>query len=147
MSHDDSSNAPADAPSGNSHDDPLELQQLLVESSLSLLFETYDNAVQDGVKQPTVILLDCEDEIGGQIAEAWLGQEVVQDAIADGSDQAETTVYARAMSWKICSQQIPEAFEYLAPVFDGPPPADGFLVVSVTAGGASALTVPPEARE
>ncbi len=49
-------------------DDPLEQQQLLAESSLPLLFETYDAAVKDGMKLPLVLLVDCEDEIGGQIA-------------------------------------------------------------------------------
>ncbi|QDU56238.1 hypothetical protein [Aeoliella mucimassa] len=126
--------------------DPLEQQQELAESSLPLLFETYDQAIERGLKTPVVILVDCEDEIGGQIARAWLGDDAVDDAIANNTD-SETTVYARAESWKQCKQAVPETFEYLAPVFAEGPPDDGFLVVSVTAGGASALSVPMDARE
>lgn len=127
-------------------DDPLDQQQELAESSLALLFETYDEALERGMKSPVVILLDCEDEIGGQIARAWLGDEAVDDAIANNTD-GETTVYARAEGWQQCKRDVPETFEYLAPVFAEGPPTDGFMVVSVTAGGASALTVPMEARE
>lgn len=127
-------------------DDPLEQQQLLAESSLPLLFETYDAAVKDGMKLPLVLLVDCEDEIGGQIARAWLGDDVVDDAVANNTD-SDTTVYARAASWKKSRHEVPETFEYLAPVFEQSPPEDGFLVVSITAGGASALTVPMDARE
>ena len=64
--------------------------------------------------------------------------DAVDDAIANNSD--DTTVYARAENWKQCKREVPETFEYLAPVFEGGPPLDGFLVVSITAGGASALT-------
>lgn len=127
-------------------DDPLEQQQLLAESSLDLLFETFDAAVADGVKSPVIILVDCEDEIGSQIARAWLGDEAVDDAVANNRE-SDTTVYARAESWKQCQLEVPETFEYLAPVFADGPPADGFLVISITAGGASALTVPMSARE
>lgn len=127
-------------------DDPLEQQQELAESSLALLFETYDQAIERGMKSPVVILVDCEDEIGGQIARAWLGDDAVDDALANNPDE-ETTVYARAESWRECKREVPETFEYLAPVFAEGPPDDGFLVVSVTAGGASALTVPMDARE
>jgi len=126
--------------------DPLEQQQLLAESSLPLLFETYDDAIKNKTEDPVVMLLDCEDEIGGPIARAWLGGDTVDDAIANNVDD-DTTVYARAVSWQEARREVPETFEYLASVFADPPPADGFLVVSVTAGGASALTVPMGARE
>jgi hypothetical protein len=42
---------------------------------------------------------------------------------------------------------VPVTFDYLAPVFEESPPENGFLVISITAGGASALTVPMDARE
>lgn len=131
-------------------DDPLEQQQSLAESSLALLFETYDAAVKDKVEQPVVILLDCEDEIGGEIARAWLGDDAVDDAIANNTAEnqdSEATVYARSAPWKVCRAEVGQMFEYLAPVFEESPPADGFMVISVTAGGASALTVPMDARE
>jgi len=130
-------------------DDPLEQQQSLAESSLALLFETYDAAVKGKLDQPVVILLDCEDEIGGEIARAWLGDDAVDDAIANNTAEnqdSDATTYARAEPWSVCRREVAEMFEYLAPVFEQSPPEDGFLVVSVTAGGASALTVPMDAR-
>lgn len=126
-------------------DDPLEHQQALAESSLPLLFETYDAAVKAKVDQPVVILLDCEDDIGGEIARAWLGDETVDDAVAN-NQESETTVYARAEPWSVCREEVSAMFQYLKPVFEESPPEDGFLVVSVTAGGASALSVPMDAR-
>lgn len=125
---------------------PLEEQQQLAESSLALLFETFDAAIAKGMKSPVVLLVDCEDDIGSQIVRAWLGDDAVEDAVANHAG-SETTVYARAESFKHCRREVPETFEYLAPVFEAGPPMDGFLVISITAGGASALTVPMDARE
>ncbi|TWT86573.1 hypothetical protein Mal64_33990 [Pseudobythopirellula maris] len=134
--------------------DPLDAQQALVENSLALLFETYDTALSDGVKDPVVLLVDCEDDLGAQIACGWLGEEAVDDAIAmqhaeaaDAEAELDTTVYARAFAWRECQQELPSAFPYLADVFAGGPPVGGFLAVGVAAGGASALTVPEELRE
>lgn len=128
------------------NNDPLDQQQSLAESSLVLLFDTYDAAIKKGVSSPVVLLVDCEDEIGGQIARAWLGDEAVEDAVAN-NNASDTTVYARAESFKKCRREVPETFEYLAPVFENQPPDAGFLVISITAGGASVLTVPMDARE
>lgn len=130
-----------------SADDPLEQQQALAESSLPLLFSTYDDARRGGTVDPVVLLLDCEDSIGGEIARAWLGNDAVDDAITLNEEGSDTTVFARSFTWKDCRREIPQTFPYLAKVFDEAPPRDGFLVVSVTAGGASALTVPFDARE
>jgi hypothetical protein len=130
-----------------SADDPLEQQQALAESSLPLLFSTYDEARAAGVADPVVLLLDCEDEIGSQIARAWLGNDPVDDALALADEGRDTTVFARPFPWKACRDEVPKTFPYLAAVFKSPPPQDGFLVISITAGGASALTVPFDARE
>lgn len=123
----------------------LEAQQSLLEDSLSLVFEIYNAAREENTAQPVVILLDCEDEIGGQIARSWLG-ETVDDAIAAQSAEM-TTVFAHAFALSDCREQVPAVFPYLQPVFEEPYPEDGFLAISVTAGGASALTVPFEAEE
>ena len=100
----------------------LDEQQALVESSLPLLFDTWDDANAHRVKDPVILLVDCEDDIGGEIARAWLGDDAVAAAITDthAEDQAAaTTVFARF---------------------------DAFLTISITSGGASALTVPLTAR-
>lgn len=133
---------PADAA-----DDPLEAQQLLVESALPLVFEAYDEASAEGIADPLVVLVDCEDELGGAIARGWLGDEKVDDAIAaEGTDGDTTTAFARAIAWAECREELAEAFPYLAEVLGSPPPGDGVLVIGVTAGGASALTAPLDAR-
>src|SRR5690349_1854211 len=69
--------------------DALEAQQWLLESSLPLVFEAYDDAIQRKVVDPVVVLLDCEDAIGGEIARSWLGEETVEDAILHQSDDLD----------------------------------------------------------
>lgn len=131
----------------------LEQQQDLVESSLELVFQTYDEADTQG--PAVVMLVDCEDEVGSQVARAWLGDEAVDDAIAQrhvdeeaaGQEGEEgTTAFAAAVDWKACRKEIGEMFPYLAEAFNGDAPAEGIMVVSVTAGGASALVAPLDAR-
>lgn len=128
----------------------LDAQQTLLESSLPLAFETYDDAVRRRLAEPVVILLDCEDEIGGEIARGWLGAEAVDDAIAhhaaDDPSGDETTVFAYAFSLAECRREIPAVFPYLAAGLEGSAGPDGFRAISVTSGGASLLTVPWDAR-
>jgi hypothetical protein len=128
----------------------LEAQQTLLETSLPLAFESYDEALSRKVKHPVVLLLDCEDDIGGEIARGWLGDEAVDDAIAhqaasDPTDDA-TTVFAYAFSLEECRREVPPVFPYLAPALEGPPPTEGFWAIAITSGGASLLTVPLDAR-
>jgi hypothetical protein len=126
----------------------LESQQMLLETSLPLVFEAYDDACKRKIKEPVVLLLDCEDPIGGEIARSWLGDEAVDDAIthqaASDPTEEETTVFAVAFALEECQREIPPVFPYLEPALKQP--ATGFLAVSVTSGGASVLIVPPDAR-
>lgn len=138
-------------PDAEPHDDALEAHQLLVESSLPLVFEAFDDAKEDDLAHPMIVLVDCEDELGGQVARGWLGDEVVEDAIAaeapdEDSEEEQTTVFARAIAWTEARKEIVEAFPYLAEAFTKDPPEDGVLVVGITAGGASAFTAPWDAR-
>jgi hypothetical protein len=135
--------------SDDDQDAALEEQQWLLETSLPLVFEAFDEAAGRNVADPVVILLDCEDAIGGEIARSWLGDEAVDAAIAEESQyEAEgdaTTVFAFAFSLAECRRELPPVFPYLAPALEQPPAA-GFLAVSVTSGGASILIVPLDAR-
>lgn len=126
-------------------DEDLENQQALLESSLPLVFGAFDEAKSGGVADPVVVLLDCEDPIGSEIARAWLGDAVVAE-VAGSTEAEQTTVFAHGFSWETSRREIPQVFPYLAPVFQQELPRDGLLAVSVTSGGASALTVPWEAR-
>ncbi|QDS99726.1 hypothetical protein [Adhaeretor mobilis] len=127
-------------------------QQDLLEDSLELAFAEYDAALEQGVVQPVLLLIDCEDEIGRPIVSGWLGGSVVEDAIAEQQASREaagedsTTVFATAVSHEEARQRIPELFPYLSAVFELEDSENGFLAISVTAGGACALTVPFEAR-
>jgi len=131
----------------------LEAQQELLENSLSLVFEAFDSAIKEKMVDPVILLLDCEDAIGSEIARSWLGDEAVDNAIEERQldeeeiDDENTTVFAYAFPFAECRREIPAVFPYLSPVFEQPPPTDGFLAISVTSGGASALTVPPSARQ
>ncbi len=138
-------------PEPETDDDTFAAHQLLVESSLPLIFATYDEAVEEEVASPMVVLIDCEDELGGQIARGWLGDEVVDDAIAaeepgEDPDAVQTTVFARALAWDEAFPDLVEAFPYLAPALETGPPEDGVFLVGVTAGGAAAFTAPWDAR-
>jgi hypothetical protein len=141
------------SPTEDSTDDSaaLEVQQSLLEESLELVVSVYHEAVGEGVDQPVVLLLDCEDTIGGQIARGWLGDAAVDEAIADQRVEdpsgESTTVFARAFPLVQSAEQVPAVFPYLAPVFEQPLPPDGFLAISVASGGASALTVPWDAMD
>jgi len=131
-------------------DAALEAQQMLLETSLPLAFDAYDDGAKRKVKEPVVLLLDCEDQIGGEIARAWLGDEAVEDAIShhaasDPTDN-ETTVFAYAYSLEECRREIPPVFPYLSPALEGPAPTNGFWVISITGGGASLLVAPLDAR-
>ena len=127
-----------------------EEQQALAESSLAAVFEAYDDALQEGVEHPVVLVIDCEDPLGAEISRAWLGDETVDDAIAlqasDEDSQADTTVFVAAFAFADCKSEVTKVFPYLASVFESPPGDDGVLIVSVTSGGASALTASMDAR-
>ena len=47
---------------------PEETQERFLESSLDLVFAAYDEAAEPAGEPTVVLLLDCEDEIGGEIA-------------------------------------------------------------------------------
>ena len=124
---------------------PEETQARFLESSLDLVFAAFDEAA-NGAGEPTVVLLlDCEDEIGGEIARSWLGNEAVDDAIAH-QPADETALFAYGFPLSRCVEEVPRVFPYLAPVFEEPSPSDGFLTVVVASGGAAAFTVPASAR-
>ena len=127
--------------------------QSLVESALPLVFEAYDEAIEDGVAAPIVVLVDCEDELGGEIARGWLGDDAIDDAIAAQAaaenapnESDPTTVLARAIAWDDARGDLAAAFPYLKPILDGKLATDAVFVVGITAGGASALTAPWDAR-
>lgn len=123
----------------------LEAQQWLLENSLHAAVAAYREGLHQGLTNPVVYLVDCEDFVGGPIVRTWLGDEAVDEAIADqryeNDDEEETTVFAWAFSWEEALVETPRMFPYLREVFSHPP-RDGFLAISVTAGGASALSVP-----
>lgn len=134
----------------------MEAQQLLAESSLAEVFEAYDEARAEVIDSPVVFVVDCEDPLGAEIARAWVGDELVDNAIAiesyaqggdgDEPDDARTTVLVAPVAFELAKRETPGTFPYLAGAFAAGPPKDGVLVISVTSGGASALTAPWDAR-
>ncbi|MEX0936423.1 MAG: hypothetical protein WDZ59_01085 [Pirellulales bacterium] len=140
-------------PTGGSTGDPEQDmlgREELIESSLPLVFETYDDAIRAGVVEPVVLLVDCEDQIGQQIAIQWVGEEAVEAAIAAQAGESDTpdttTALARAVSFRECRREIPASFPYLRGTFAQPPPRGGFVAVVISFGGAATFTVPQDAR-
>ncbi len=137
-----------DPPAGDG--DAMEQRQTLVESSLPQLFETFDAGLEEGLTDPVVVLVDCEDAIGSRFARAWVGEEEVDEAIrqqrAAGVEADLTVTVAVAFDWSECQQEMPQYFPYLAETFREPPPLEGFLAVVISHGGAGTFTVPFEAR-
>lgn len=129
----------------------LEQQQDLVEANLPTVFTAYDEAKTEEINEPLILLVDCEDELGGQIARGWLGDEQVDNAISIENQSKEseslTTLFALPTEWQESREELSESFPYLAEFFEGDYPKDGLLVLSITAGGASGLGVPFDARE
>jgi hypothetical protein len=113
---------------------------------LAQLFELYDDAVEEQIADPVVVLIDCEDAIGSEIARAWVGDEAVDNAIAEGAGAEQTTTLAHAFSFAECQEEIPQTFPYLLGTFEQDPPRDGFLAVVIASGGACTFTVPHVAR-
>ena len=134
-----------------SSDDVFDEMEALVESSLPLVFSTYDEAIRQRIRGPVILLVDCEDALGREIAEAWVGREAVEDAVltvqAEQPDDADevTTVLARPMSLAACRHEVPSVFPYLAEAFKQPP-SGAILVMIVAGGGAATFTVPLSER-
>jgi hypothetical protein len=137
--------------------DEMDEIEALVESCLPLIFETYDAATKERLREPVVLLIDCEDAMGREMAEAWLGKEAVEDSVlavqAEQGDAVDehgnaadyTTVFARAVPLAACRQEVPVVFPYLAGAFDALPP-DAVLIMAVSAGGAATFVVPHASR-
>ena len=90
-----------------------------------------------------MFLLDCEDEIGGEIVRAWRGDDAVDNALATEThddDQQATTVLAVAHPFLQCAAEVPGVFPYLAASFKDPPPEGLLLAIVVAAGRAASYT-------
>ncbi len=142
----------SDSTSGGTGDfeqDMLGREELL-ESSLPLVFETYDEAAKSRVAEPVVFLIDCEDPLGGQIARSWLGDDAVDSAIAMQSSEEgaaeRTTVFARAFPFDQTRSEVARTFPYLNGSFAGAPPTDALIAVVVSYGGAATFFVPYDSR-
>lgn len=141
---------------GSSGDEAEDMaaKEALIESSLAQVFAEYDFATKRKLRDPVVFLVDCEDAVGGPMARGWEGDEAVDAAIQENREAADETsdaercitTLARAFKLADCRREIPQYFPELMPTFENPPPADGFLAVVVTAGGAATFTVPHSAR-
>lgn len=138
-------------PSQSSGKDSPEMdnRQDLLEGSLAQVFAVYGDGLEMGLPQPVVVLLDCEDEIGGPLARQLVGDADIDEARrevqADAGERITTTL-ALPFSWEECRDEVAAWFPYLAATFEQTAPRDGFITVVVTAGGAATFTVPLDAK-
>ena len=129
-------------------------REALVESSLGSLFDAYDVAVEEGLTEPVVLLIDCEDTIGAPIARKWEGNDAVDAAIMSNAmedassnrEERNTTVLVKTVSLFDSQQELSRWFPYLADAFASGPATDGFYVVVISFGGAGVFTVPMTTR-
>lgn len=128
----------------------MELRQALGDSSLPQLFEAFDLGLEEGLADPVVLLMDCEDEIGSRFARGWVGDSAVDAALKEqrpsAGEEPITITLALALDFTECQTEIPQYLPYLAETFQEPPPLEGFLAVVITSGGAATFTVPFAAR-
>ena len=119
-----------------------------VEDCLGRLVDAYESACREGVSNPIVFLIDCEDAVGATIARAWEGDDAVDSAIlanaGDGRDEEEkiATVLTRAFAFKESRQEVSSLFPYLTISFEQTPPEGHFMAVVVAYGGGATFFIP-----
>ena len=129
-------------------------REILIESALPQLFGAFDAAVEGGLIDPVVLLIDCEDTIGGPIAREWDGSDAVDAAIMsnaiDGqtsnTDERTTTILVKTVSFFDGQQELSRWFPYLSDALSKGPTVDEFYVVVISFGGAGVFTVPMSVR-
>ena len=129
-------------------------REALIESSLGSLFYAFDVAVEEGLTEPVMLLIDCEDTIGAPIARKWEGNDAVDAAIMSNAmenestnrEERNTTVLVKTVSLFDSQQELSRWFPYLADAFASGPATDGFYVVVISFGGAGVFTVPMTTR-
>ena len=129
-------------------------REALVEACLDRLFAAFDSGVVDGIVEPVVLLVDCEDSVGTPIARTWEGDDAVDAAIMANANDAEreernelaTTILIRTVSLIDSPRDLPKLFHYLQDSFSHGPSVGGFYVVVISFGGAGVFTVPMTAR-
>ncbi len=138
---------------GNPEHD-MDGREALLESSLGSLFDAFDIALEEGVSEPVLLLIDCEDPIGAPIARKWEGNDAVDAAImsnaiedetSDNEEQA-TTVLIKTVPLFDSQQDLSQWFPYLADALARGPAVGGFYVVVISFGGAGVFTVPMATR-
>ncbi|NIP87357.1 MAG: hypothetical protein GTO03_18115, partial [Planctomycetales bacterium] len=85
----------------------------------------HDHALAEGMRQPVVFLVDCEDPLGSQIARQWAGDDAVDAAIlatatesdSDSAEETSTTTLVQAFPFEECRREVPPLFPYLAGSF------------------------------
>lgn len=129
-------------------------REALVEACLDRLFAAFDSGVVEGIVEPVVLLVDCEDSVGTPIARTWEGDDAVDAAIMANANDAEreeqnelaTTILIRTVSFIDSQRELPKLFDYLQDSFSHGPAVGGFYVVVISFGGAGIFTVPMTAR-
>ena len=140
---------------GNPEHD-MDGREALLESSLGSLFDAFDIALLEGVSEPVLLLIDCEDPIGAPIARKWEGNDAVDAAIMSNAMEDETsdsdneervtTVLIKTVPLFDSQQELSQWFPYLADALARGPAVGGFYVVVISFGGAGVFTVPMATR-
>lgn len=102
-------------------------------------------ALTQNMRDPVVFLVDCEDDVGGRLARAWLGAAAVEAQIAArkrGERPGLTVVLARPVPFEEAQTIIQFDFPYLNEIAPEQPGTHEIAVVVVGLGGAASLFIP-----
>jgi hypothetical protein len=105
------------------------------------------NGLSQGMVDPVIWLVDCEDDVGGRIARTWVGGDSLEKQIAArkrGERPGHTTVIVRPIPYDETEFMLRYDFPYLAEVVPERPSKQEICVFVVSLGGAASLFMPIE---
>jgi len=103
------------------------------------------NGLSQGMVDPVIWLVDCEDDVGGRIARVWVGGPALEKQIAArkrGERPGRTTVIVRPIPYDEVGVMLQFDFPYLAGVGPERPGKEEICVFVVSLGGAASLFMP-----
>lgn len=117
----------------------------LAESNFDKMCSVYQRAAAHGAESFVVLVLDCADVLGNQLARLCLGHDRIEAELSardGGSQPGATMTLVIPTDYEATREGLLATFPELEADFT-PPAPDNFLAVIVTAGGASVAEITP----
>ena len=116
-------------------DDPLQDRAMLVFDCRPTILHTYREAIEDGMANPVVIVLDCKDRIGGHLARRFIPAAVVNTQVAAKPKPNDPVPVCLAFPYSKANTLLHETFPDLKPEEFPPQTGTGVYVAVVASGG------------